>query len=381
MFSLPDLPPELLDAICTLVPLPDLPSLARVHSAILPIAQRHIYRSISVSSVAHNLGVVFTLAQRPDLARNVRSFEIHLPESLVFRPFYRRLAVALSEMTALVRLSIFIDPQASWVLLNAACPQLQHFSCAFPFNDHVAGLIKGTPDLLHLQVDSTYSGFMPSLPASCVPQLSFYIGSCQLAEQLIPHRPIHSVQLTSGDLSQALIEAIAQSTVPVLMLGASTASFPVPLLECLSTRLPDLEFLRMNTTYNFAEAPGVVSWSSLSPVLFSLSALSTRFFTRALHVPCRPCPVSNRLSCRVCIGVHCKRSNMLPNELGSQSPWLWTWRMLTRFWTRLNPNLSLPTNSTSNLNRPTPRSDGLIYPLLIPPHISIYFLKVVPWNI
>jgi hypothetical protein len=63
-----------------------------------------------------NLLVVFTLAQKPHRARYVRTFSIRLGSSSALSSFYRLLRTALSNMSQLTSLDIFLHHAASWVM-------------------------------------------------------------------------------------------------------------------------------------------------------------------------------------------------------------------------------------------------------------------------
>lgn len=264
--SIHNLPIEILDAICQLVRPTDLVTLATTHPKIHPVAQRLLYRHLSISSTSRNLSAVITLAKKPHVAQYVRSFSIRLdPYSTVFNSYYRHLATALSAMSELTSLDIFLDPSVSWVLQGTPAsvyPRLLHFACSFSFDSYVANFLNKTHALVELEVDSVPVPSplsVASLPAASLPCLSQFIGSSHVAESIVPGRPIESVHLNSGDLTEGVVESLAKSTAHVVMLGATTSSLPVPLLRLLAEHMRHLVYLRMMTTYNFSEAPDVVS--------------------------------------------------------------------------------------------------------------------------
>ncbi|RDB23304.1 hypothetical protein Hypma_009579 [Hypsizygus marmoreus] len=273
------LPIELLDGICQLVQPTDLVALARTSSAIYPVAQRLLYRHLAISPASHNLGVVVTLARKPELAQHVRTFALRLDCLTGFTSFYRLLAVALSNMTGLTSLDLFVDPSTSWVLQNthrSTYPRLLHFGCSFPLDSHVAHFLNKTQALLELELDEiseSDSLHMPSLDIESLPQLSQFVGSSHTAKAIVPGRPVQSIQLHSGDLSETDVVTLAESTADVVILGATTSSLPVPLLESLALRMPHLVYLRVTTTYNFSEAPDVTFYEHIGATLASLSDL------------------------------------------------------------------------------------------------------------
>jgi hypothetical protein len=259
------LPVELLDNIFQDASSNDLVALSTTHSLLYPIAQRLVYRHISVAYPSRNAAVVVALAKRPELAHYVRTFDIRLdPCSTFFHPFYQQLAKALSGMTELTSLDLFVDLAASWVLPgahNTSFPRLLHFGCSFPLDANVAAFLSKTDAVVELELDaiSTNSQSIPALPVASLPRLSQFVGSSQAAQAVVPGRPVESIHLSSGNLTETDVVSLAKSTAHVVILGATTSSLPVPLLESLTQCMPHLVYLRMMTTYNFSEAPDVVS--------------------------------------------------------------------------------------------------------------------------
>lgn len=262
--SLRQLPIELLDAICQQALPADLVSLSSTASSILPVAQRLLYRHISVSQ---HLGVVATLAKKPELAHHVRTFALTLLDcSTVFDAFYRLLAVALFSMTELTSLDLFVDSGASWILTatpHLTFPRLVHFSCSFPLDSHLASFLSTTEALLELEISGSEILPIPVLPDASIPRLSHFIGSSHAANAVVPGRPVESIHLQSGDLTESDAVTLAKSSAQIIILSATTSSLPVSLLETLTQCMPRLAYLRMMTTYNFPQAPDVVSYLSI----------------------------------------------------------------------------------------------------------------------
>ncbi|KAF8076162.1 hypothetical protein FPV67DRAFT_400982 [Lyophyllum atratum] len=277
--SLPQLPAELLDAICQLVQPLDLAALARTNSTIHPIAQRLLYRHLSVSSTSHDLQVVVALAKQPELAQHVRTFTLRLDSSTVFSSFYRLLGVALSGMTELTSLDLFVDSTASWILSEIQCtyPRLVHFGSSFALDNHVAAFLSKTEALLELEVDgaSTTPNSLPAptLPVASIPRLSQFVGSSHVASAIVPGRPVESIHLPSGDLTEEDVISLAKSTAHVVIFGATTSSLPMALLDSLSQRMPYLVYLRLMTTCNFSEPPKPSFYEQITTALTSLPDL------------------------------------------------------------------------------------------------------------
>jgi hypothetical protein len=273
--ALLSLPPELIYHIASFVPVRQLPAVACACSTLCAVARRRLYRHLSVSPALHNLSVVITLARNRVLAKHVRSFCVNVqPAVSPFKAFYRLLAQALHAMTDVVQLHVFIGHEASWVLPSSfqlAYPQLLNFACSFPFNSHVAHFLQLTPSLLELEVAADYpcpeSETLPSLPPTAIPHLVQFAGPSGVGQAIVPGRPVNSIFLRSGDLNEPAMDSLIQSTAQISALCGMTSQPPVSVLECLSHRMPQLTYLRLMTTFEFPEAPDIVS-STSSTLLF-----------------------------------------------------------------------------------------------------------------
>ncbi|KAJ3920218.1 hypothetical protein F5877DRAFT_38673 [Lentinula edodes] len=257
------LPLELIDAVCANLAPTDLARLSYICSSAHQAAQRQLYRHVSISSSRRNLGVVLTIARKPQIAHYVRSFSMELDSYFtLLRPFYQQVSRALASMTELTSLRLFVDPTASWVLQDISLSRLVHFACPFNLDPHVSNFLKNTPALLELEVDSTPCGLgrpASALAPSSVAQLQHFVGSSLAAEVTIPSRPVQSVQLTTGDLTEEVATRLSESTAGIAILSATTSSAPATLLQLLSQRMQCLVHVQLLTTYSFPEAPDVVS--------------------------------------------------------------------------------------------------------------------------
>jgi hypothetical protein len=186
-------------------------------------------------------------------------------------------------MTGLTTLDLFINTETSWILQaseSSTYPQLTRFASSFPLDSNVARFLEKADALQELEVDSLSSSDslpMPPLSNTSLPRLYQFIGSSQAAQVIVPGRPVESIHLNSGDLTEDAVENLAKSTAPILLLGASTSSLSVPLLTRLSCRLPDLVYLRILATSTFSEAPDIVSPSIHSPRPSLIQYLQTFF--------------------------------------------------------------------------------------------------------
>ncbi|KAJ3880155.1 hypothetical protein F5051DRAFT_502034 [Lentinula edodes] len=273
------LPLELIDVVCANLAPTDLARLSYICSSAHQAAQRQLYRHVSISSSRRNLGVVLTIARKPRIAHYVRSFSMELDSYFtLLRPFYQQVSHALASMTELTSLRLFVDPTASWVLQDISLPRLVHFACPFNLDPHVSNFLRNTPALLELEVDSTPCGLgrpASALAPSSVTQLQHFVGSSLAAEVTIPSRPVQSVQLTAGDLTEEVATRLSESTVGIAILSATTSSAPATLLQLLSQRMQCLVHVQLLTTYSFPEAPDVTFYERIAGALNAFPDLQT----------------------------------------------------------------------------------------------------------
>ncbi|KAJ6516115.1 hypothetical protein C8R45DRAFT_958835 [Mycena sanguinolenta] len=259
-------PAELLEHVFSLLPPADLSNVALINSFSYPVAARVLYRTLTVSNspVHAPPSIILTLAQRPDLARHVRCLAVALDQSGT--EFHSFLATALSFMTALVSLDIFVDAD-SWVLPDSLVyPQLEHFACSFPLDDRVAAFFRNAPALESVQLDSA-APQTSSLTCTSLPCLAEFKGCALAAAAVVPGRPVENIHIDSGDLIEDLVPALAQSTALVTVLSATTSSAPLPLLQALGQYLPQLMYLRITTTSNLPAPPTAIFYEQVADAL------------------------------------------------------------------------------------------------------------------
>lgn len=261
----PPLPPELYDAVFRFLDHRDLAVVARASPTTHAIALRVLYRVLHVSNPSPS--VVLTLASRPHIARHVRHFSIALdPAAALFHSFYRRLATALAAMTALVSLDIFIDA-GSWVLPdNRVYPQLQHFASSFAFDPRVAAFLAQAPALESVQVGPTVSP-RPSLAPASLLRLVEFTGCSSAAVAVIPGRPVESIHINSGDLTEDLVPALAKSTALVTVLSLTTSSAPVAMLQVLGQHMPHIMYLRITSSCGLSAPPMSIFYEQVAGAL------------------------------------------------------------------------------------------------------------------
>ncbi|KAI0829492.1 hypothetical protein BC628DRAFT_1315399 [Trametes gibbosa] len=330
------LPVELLDAILApLAPSPASLAAAALSSAALnPSATRLLYRHLSLSDYAGNLSVIRLLASRPDLASLVRTFSVHLSDAdPATLPTYAHLQRALVRMTNLTSLALYVDASTSWILSpphaqnGQMCeilrpdppfyPRLEHLTCNFPLDPHLAAFLGQLPSLISLQLASLLSDAeIESEPepaflhSSHIPLLEAYTGPARVLPALAS-RPLRAVHL-SGDLTLDLLpstsapsaeeamshlrKAGATSNHPhhqhaspdtdtgtlLQVMSAITSAPPAPLLEALALAYPNLVCLRLMTTHALWDLPDLAFYSRIANTLATLPHL-TAFELSGMH--------------------------------------------------------------------------------------------------
>ncbi|KAI9510443.1 hypothetical protein F5148DRAFT_1336163 [Russula earlei] len=246
--SLSSLPIELFDIICSHLSPAHLAALSRTSPLFYPVAQRILYRNL-----------------KPHIARVVHTLSITVDSSAhVLRPFYRALRDALSAMSELTSLHISLDTNLnpSWVLApgsrHMTYSRLHTFTSSFSFDAHVTGFLERTPALERLELDTApVSGAvpLPHLSRSAIPRLVHFMGSYQAVKVIVPGRPLESIHIHDGDLSEEEVACLAQSTGHIAVLGAITSALLVPFLKSLARHLPYLAYLRLMAPFHVSSKP------------------------------------------------------------------------------------------------------------------------------
>ena len=166
-------------------------------------------------------------------------------------------------MSQLTSLDIFVDHAASWVMRtqeDSAYHHLERFASSFHIDHHLIHFLRKTNGLLELEVDSLFpTTVIPSLEPNALPKLSQFTGSSQAAQYIVPWRPVESIHLNSGDLTEDVAESLAKSTAHVSLLAATTTSHSVALILTVTQCLNHLVRLKIITSVNFSEPPDAVS--------------------------------------------------------------------------------------------------------------------------
>ncbi|TDL29321.1 hypothetical protein BD410DRAFT_892640 [Rickenella mellea] len=278
-----NLPLDVFDAVCAFLDVSELLSLARATSRLSPFANRYLYRHLSINSPARAIRCLTTLAERPGLALCVRSFSLRLdPTQPILRPFRLVLATAIRHMANIITLDLLLDPLTSCSLKDAVDDEtvydrLTSFVSNYSLDANVARFLRYTPSICDLQLGGygTSPAINP-LPISFLPYLSLFIGSCEAVAVLAPGRPLESVHLHSGSLTDDVFVALSRSTGPVKVFGAFTTSLSPNLLSSLASNLPHIQHLRIMTMFHSSNHyRDEIFYSQAAQILGALPELMT----------------------------------------------------------------------------------------------------------
>lgn len=267
-----DLPVELLNSVCNYVAFKELSALTRTHRILQPIAQRHLYCHVSIAPANGNLSVMRTLSTRVDVAEYLQSLTIRFDTfTTAFTRLYRYLPDILPRVAHLSALELFIDPKCSWVLQKIAkntCSRLRRFSCNFPFDENLVQFLNTTESLEDLELEAVEKNVDPKLLAALsphsLPRLARFNGCVRYAEIFVPGRPVTSISLTVGDVTDSVIATLAISTGHVDYLTTPCQSFTVPLLASIVQHFDKLVYLSVAPSLALVAAPSLVSLSAIA---------------------------------------------------------------------------------------------------------------------
>ena len=243
-------PPELLDSICSHLPTADLLAVANTNVVLNAVAQRILYRHISITPAANNLSVLDTLAALPHTATHVRTFSLALHHE---QPgaFYTLLAKALGHMTELTSLTLFLDAEASWVLNSETrYPSLASFASSFPLDSNLADFLSRTPAIVELQVGSALDSNDQSefhLPPTSIPNLARFTGPHNTARAVVPQRPVEALFLSEVLSDDSIFGQLSQSKSNITIFDAVVSLGLLPCVTAISRSMPSLHHLRLMT--------------------------------------------------------------------------------------------------------------------------------------
>jgi len=168
----------------------------------------------------------------------------------------------MSELTSL-HISLDAHLNLSWVLTPRTrtilyYPRLHSFTSSFPFDAHVTRFLERTPALERLELDTapvSGTAVLPQLSHAAIPRLVHFMGSCQAVKVIVPGRPLESIHIHDGDLSEDEVACLAQSTGHIAVLGVITSALLVPFLKSLARHLPYLAYLRLMAPFHVSFKP------------------------------------------------------------------------------------------------------------------------------
>lgn len=273
------LPCELAFHIAAYLDKLDLLSLATTNRYLAHLAQHLLYRDLHVSSYSHNLDLVVTLAKKPHIAAHVRSFALYVgPSAILFRSFYDALRTALSNMSELTSLQLFLDPTCSSTirsvhgfsdLLNVS-PYLAHdhqlaFYLAKP-GLHLPSLTDATE---HFEDEEAFPRFGKLPGPGPIPRAVTH--TSRLVES-------STARSSSGNILESVAAKLVKSTVPVILFEANIDSLSIPFLVSLSRAMPRLRYLRFTATSNNVQPPSNVGVITLFDLMTALIPLILQEF-------------------------------------------------------------------------------------------------------
>lgn len=290
-------PPELLDSICSHLPTTDLVAVASTNSILNAVAQRTLYRHISITPATNNLTVLNTLAALPHPAAHVRTFSITLHNEQP-HAFYTLLAKALERMTELTSLTLFLDADASWVLNSGArYPNLASFASSFPLDPNLADFLSRTPAIVELQVGSAQSSSdQPErikFPSTSIPNLARFTGPHNTAGVVVPQRPVEALFLSEVISDDSIFGQLSLSKSNITIFDAVVSLGLLPCVTAISRTMPSLHYLRLMTVtpldQNFDTVRCHPARNLFPRHLTSFLRSPTRLIINSFLMPSGPC--------------------------------------------------------------------------------------------
>ncbi|KAF6751282.1 hypothetical protein DFP72DRAFT_907987 [Ephemerocybe angulata] len=286
--SLSTLVPELVSRILINLNLNDVRALSSSCFRLRIASEPTLYKTIVISR--HSLPLLSILLHKPQLAAYVRTVKFLVaPDSQAIQSCLSSLEVAslaLAQMRGLVSLSISIPPQSSSTVLpigsTAFFPDLRDLQLSFKLDSHLVEFLTRTPGLTCLKLDQAEDippqASLPPilLPNTLLPNLTSISGPVALVQALVPGRPVSSIFITSGNLTNAAVTQIGLSSAAISTLDAKISSAPIPIIQELVISAPHLTHLRLATTYDlWLDFFNVVFIDQVKTVLSGLGQLRT----------------------------------------------------------------------------------------------------------
>jgi hypothetical protein len=237
-----EIPVDVLLNILDYVDKAGLAIMCRVNKICCSCSQDVLYRDIQCD--IHMFECVHrTLAQSTHLARKVRSYDPRYCGS--------DLAMALRNMTSLRILKL--PPAFNMDILDDCTFKLDSFECSYlnDYRESFPKFISSQPSLKDVTLVS-FGSTVPSLEATCLPNLTRMEATFPWLPYLIPGRPLNEVILTGYTLNEHSIDYsfFALSTTPIRKLTIDYSYvYPTP-VHLLASFLPSLTHFTL-TLWNY----------------------------------------------------------------------------------------------------------------------------------
>jgi hypothetical protein len=225
--------------------------MCRVNKVCCSCSQDVLYRDIYVrtskASKVHS-----TLAQSTHLARRVRSFESFYEDS--------DLAMALRNMTSLRILKL--SSAFHMTLLDGCTFKLDSFECTYIYNygESFPKFLSSQRSLKYLTLPGYVGSRVPSLEATCLPNLTQLKGTFSWLPYFIPGRPLNEV-ISIGYTNEHSIDLsfFALSTAPIQKLTIDYSYLYTTPAHLLASFLPSLTHFTLTvlSSYTFFKDEGV----------------------------------------------------------------------------------------------------------------------------
>ncbi|EJT98422.1 hypothetical protein DACRYDRAFT_118701 [Dacryopinax primogenitus] len=261
----PALPVELWDLILSFTSRADLRTISFLSRAFHTLAQRHLYRHLSLRLGLPTVQQCVLISRRPELALSVRSISLLFgleaadragasrtrtyarPPRELFAPAYTRLFFrTYAACSRLAQLSVsshlgFDDLLTSNLFLSPK-HKITYFQVGA--RGPQGSILHSLPYLRSLYMLNLFGCNTDSLSPSALPRLQAVRCSLRQAETLIPGRPVRDVALeaTTLDLDHLprVIRTLQMSTAPIRALDLKLRSFDPSTFRLVGTAFPCL---------------------------------------------------------------------------------------------------------------------------------------------
>lgn len=170
-------------------------------------------------------------------------------------------------MTELTSLTLFLDPDASWILKSdARYPNLASFSSSFPLDSNLADFLGRTPAVVQLQVGSSNDQPEVNIAPTSIPNLARFTGPHHVAKIVVPQRPIEALFLSQVISDDSLFALLSLSKSNITIFDAVVSLSLLHCVTAISHAMPSLHYLRLMTVAPLDEHFDPVRYLALKPV-------------------------------------------------------------------------------------------------------------------